>query len=250
MKYYDDPDYLMLFLEIQATPEDTSKHLALADWLEAQEEKAEADMIRLKSPGPELLRWTRTQVGRTWFRRAIQLCFNGKLPSSLQMWPVEDPEEYPNPKHKIESWAYYCGICTYQSSKTPFVVCFRHGFIDAVAANIKTLVKYLPAVCARQPVRRVAVTNLYFEDEDFVRWLPFDQRHKKRRVIRQRTDGVPDSVWLLLKPMEMFPSRFGGEGCALYPSLEEAHQDLGRAFLEWANGEMQAERSELHAMCL
>lgn len=223
-----------LLAAILANPADDLPRLVFADWMEENGQPERAEFIRIKSP-KIATRYFSTKYGRFMLGEAkSQLA--GAIPKSWSLWLNRDPEVYPivSNRQVPESWWASCGDCHFTASSTPFLVAFRHGFIDAVAAGLLHLKKVLPDVVRVAPVTRVCVINHFFGDRydtgDESAW----DEPGQPRVIRQWVDLLPEGVWSRLTPE---PRSNGRRMYRLYPDSESLHKDLGSAMLAWAKAQ-------------
>lgn len=142
-----------LLAAILANPDEDTPRLAYADWLDENGQAERASRVRVATVERGQLN-TRTKAGRSWSHYAAELVGDA-VPKSWVVWLIE----YPFNGDGSNSWEHQCGVCSFNSSRPHLIIGLRHGFVEAVAAPTRRLVKTLPALVRRQPVIRVAVTT-------------------------------------------------------------------------------------------
>lgn len=216
-----------LLAAILATPEDDLPRLVYADWCDEHGEGERAEFIRTRSPKIPS-RYFLTKYGR-FILNEVRPYLAGIVPKSWSLWLRRDPEFYPTFDNKkvLESWWASCGECHFSASGKPFVVAFRHGFVDAVAMDLRQMAKTLPALCRAVPITRACVIGHFFGGSWYIEPSPVF-------VIRQGWDPIPAGVWDRLTPPNF--ERYG-HNHKLYPNAASLHEDLGRSFLAWAKSQ-------------
>lgn len=223
-------DHELLTRAVLANPGEDTPKLALADWLEEHGDPERAAEIRVERVDPRHLR-SDTRVRRRWTRVARRLT-GGLVPRD---WPVlvcplpgDDPPGVPAGED-AGAWEYTRGAPG--AADRVHLVAFRHGHVVCLGASLVHLWTRLPLLIRRQPIERVAVTDLRLPrvaggwavaaDAPCLPRMAYDRLTPPERlgVVVGRTPPGPATRYA---------------PCRVYPTETMARVDLSRALLSGA----------------